>query len=435
MGMLMQYDLATNFDEALIDFVISHDTKKQIKSVFGKLKSDITGGGRSSFLLPEIDMDSLKKYIKKCTDAGIEFNYLINPVSLHDTMIVPEKDAKFTAFIDELYGIGVRAFTVNSPLLCRYIKKKYSDVRITVGLYSYPTSIQMIQYWVNNGADEITLDHAFNRDIPLLRTALETFKNTDVKLRLIANNFCLHGCVSKIDHACNLGCSSSADNKMKSFIDYHLLNCVYSKIKNPATMLCSDWIRPEDVNLYTQLMEETGNSNLTLKLVERTRTTEFLERVAKAYLEESYDGNLLDLLNWSKLSEMSFAKNIPGLLGAPAGGPPAGMPAGGPPAGFGAPYKPEVFMKYTRSMKYPEICIDNKKLNGFTSGFFKMGDCRNKLCGANILPDDSDNPAVCYYCRNWANKAVTANEDDKKQWLANAEELLNIIESREIFAD
>jgi len=461
MGSFIQYDLATNFDEELIDFIIENDKHKQIKSVFGKLKTDITGGGRAAFLLPDIDMAALKNYIEKCSNAGIEFNYLINSISLNDSMINPARSTEFMAFIDELYGIGVRSFTVNSPLLCKYLKGKYSDVRITVGLYAYPTSIQMIQYWVNNGADEITLDHAFNRDIPLLRTALKTFKDTDIKLRLIANNFCLHGCVSKIDHACHLGCASTDRYKGSSFVDYHLLNCVYNKVSHPAAMLSSDWIRPEDVKLYKDLMDETGNYNLTLKLVERTRTTDFLKRVTKAYLDESFDGNLLDIMNWSKLNEMAFAQNkqaqapmaaaVAAASGAPngvQGGPPAGVqggpPAGvqgGPPAGVqggpgagGSPYRPEVMMKYGRCMRYPDIVIDNRKLDGFMSGFFKMGTCSTKLCGASILPEDSKNPALCTYCKTWADKAISSDPQETGQWLAMASDVLKAIEDRSIFS-
>ncbi len=427
----MQYDLATNFDEELIDYVVKYDTQKQIKAVFGKLKSDIAGGGRASFLLPEVSMSQLKNYIEKCKKADIEFNYLLNPITLNDTMINPAKNTEFTAFIDELYSIGVRAVTVNSPLLCQYLKKKYSDIRVTVGQYSYTTSIQMIQYWVNNGADEITLDLAFNRDIPLLRAALETFKDTDVKLRLIANNFCLHGCAAKIDHACNLACSSVSGLKVNgTMVDYHLLNCLYNKITKPAAMLCSDWIRPEDVKLYTQLMEETGNHNLTLKLVERTRTTEFLERVTKAYLEESYEGNLLNIVNWSSINEMEFHKNggpASMTMGRPAGGPPSGAPAGVP------PYNMDIYMKYVGSMRYPEIVIDNRKLDGFAEFFFKGADCRNKICGANLVEDGSKNPSVCNYCRNWAAKAVTGNKEQIESWKANAEEVLEAVETRKIF--
>lgn len=429
MNMLMHYDLATNFDEELIDFVAKNDTKKQIKSVFGKLKSDITGGGRASFLLPDISMEQLEHYIKKCNDADIEFNYLFNPLTLNDSMSNPAKNREFTDFIDSLYEVGVRSVTVNSPLLCKFLKSKYSDMRVTVGLYAYPTSIQMIQYWVNYGADEITVDHAFNRDVQLLRTTLETFKNTDIKIRLIANNFCVHGCASKIDHAAHLANQSVTNNHSAGrTIDYHLLNCMYNKVAKPAALLCSDWIRPEDVHFYTELMEETGNSNLTLKLVERTRTTEFLKRVTKAYLDEKFDGNLLSIVNWSNSNEMMFKQDMP--AGRPAGGPPQGAPVGKPPV---MPYDMEMFQKYVAAMRYPDVYVDNRKLDGFADYFFKSANCRNKLCGANLIDPDPKNPAICNYCSNWAAKAVSFNPDEIAKWKETASEVLSAIESRKIF--
>lgn len=422
MGMLMQYDLATNFDESLIDFIVENDKKKQIKSVFGKLKTDMTGGGRAAFLLPEISMEQLKNYVKKCHDAGIEFNYLINALTLNDAMFDPKKNAELAAFLDELYAIGIRCFTVNSPLLCKYIKTHYSDTQVTVGFYSFPSSIQMIQLWVNAGADEITLDHSFNRDIPLLRATLTAFKDTNVKLRLIANNFCLHGCNSKIEHGCNLACQSTT-NPSENPADYILINCLYNKVSKPAAMISSDWIRPEDVKQYVKLMEETGNSNLTLKLVERTRTTDFLKRVAAAYLNESFDGNLLDILNWSKRDELVFVReerpadsDLPKAVGRTEG-----------------PFNGETMMKFGRCMRFPDIKIDNKKLDGFMDYFFKAADCRNKLCGAHLIPEDSKNSAICNYCNNWAKKAVTRDEKGVAAWIQDAEQVIKDIETREVY--
>lgn len=425
MSTFMQYDLATNFDEELIDFIVKYDTHKQIKSVFGKMRNDMAGGGRASFLLPEVSMTQLKNYVEKCNNAGIEFNYLLNPITLNDLLINPVKNIEFTNFIDELYNIGIRAFTVNSPLLCKNIKSKYNDVRITVGLYAYPTSIQMIQYWVNMGADEITIDAAFNRDIPLLRKTLEVFKDTNIKIRLIANNFCLHGCAAKINHACNVASESAAGGSMKGRVfDYDLLNCVYNKITKPAVMMCSDWIRPEDIKYYTQLMEETGNYNLTIKLVERTRTTEFLERVAKAYIDESFDGNFLDLCNFSKASELTLNK------GKKPATPPTNPPANAPAV---PPYKMDMYMKYASVMQYPKITIDNKKLDGFVDYFFKGSDCVHKICGANLVEEDCKNPAVCNYCNNWAKKAVSSDPEEIAKWKQLASEILMSMETREIF--
>ena len=45
------------------------------------------------------------------------------------------------------------------------------------------------------------------------------------------------------------------------------------KIKNPAEILMSDWIRPEDVHHYEELADKLGKTNLTLKLTDRARPT------------------------------------------------------------------------------------------------------------------------------------------------------------------
>jgi hypothetical protein len=50
----MRYDLATNLDEKLLEDVIRLDHRHQIKSMYGKLKTDAVGGGRAGFLLPVI---------------------------------------------------------------------------------------------------------------------------------------------------------------------------------------------------------------------------------------------------------------------------------------------------------------------------------------------------------------------------------------------
>lgn len=59
----MEYELSTNFDSKLIEAVNRLDKEKQIKTVFGKVRKDLFGGGRSSATLPDISLEDLEKQL------------------------------------------------------------------------------------------------------------------------------------------------------------------------------------------------------------------------------------------------------------------------------------------------------------------------------------------------------------------------------------
>ena len=339
MAKLVKYDVGTNFDNRIFDIIKECDTEHRIKNLYGKLKQDGLPGGRATSIISDLSDDQFVQYIKDCNNLGITFNYLINPLCMGQSEYDPVAGKNIRETIHKLYDMGVRYFTINSPSLIKYVKKEFSDVQVTLGLYAYPVSIQQIEYWRNWGVDELTLDHAFNRNFDLLRTVMKTYKDSDFAMRVIANNFCLKECPYRLTHGAFVGHSDPTAISM----DFSLINCTYRKVTNPKAMLTAEWIRPEDVHYYEELAEETGYKNFSLKLVDRTRATPFIERVVKAYLAESYDGNLLDIINWpeSKNIVRDSISNSPAGApnGMPAGGPPMGMgmPAGGPPMGMGMP--------------------------------------------------------------------------------------------------
>ena len=341
----ISFDLGCNFDYKLFDFVDEYDKKHAITSFFGKLKFDGLPGGRTASIIPDFTLDQLADYVKECQKRDITFNYLINPLSMDQNELDPVVGKQIRDFIHQMYDLGIRAFTLNSPILIKYVKREFKDVFVTLGLYAYPTTIQHIEYWRNWGVDEITLDHGFNRKFDLLRKLLTQYKDTDLHLRVIANNLCLRECPFRLAHGCFVGHS---DPELFS-MDYSLVNCAYKKVTHPAAILTAEFIRPEDVHYYRELAEETGNKHFSIKLIDRTRTTDFLHRVVKGYMEESYDGNLLDIVNWPQAKtiatrpdqakegiKMGIGTPPTGASAAPtgAGAPPTGMPpkgAGGPP--------------------------------------------------------------------------------------------------------
>lgn len=432
----MKYDLACNFDIELLNAVIHRDSKRQVKSMFGKLKFDAIGGGRSCVLLPDISATQLAEYVDKCRAAGIAFNYLLNPMCLGSVEFDPGEHARMLVLIDQLYEVGIRDFTVNSSFLLQLMKKRYADVKITIGLYAYITTLQQVQYWMTLGADELTLDHGCNRNFGLLRSALRLCKGSGVGLRLIANNLCLHDCPFKSSHGCSTSHSSRTMTAMPPF-DYHMLVCARQKARDVGCIISSGFIRPEDVKFYRQLAEEVGNDNFSLKLVERTRSSAFLMSVVEAYLSERYDGNLLEIMNWMRKKHMSV---VPGpKAGMPAGGAPShlsGPPqshSGGPPqAGALSQFDMEAVRLYGKVIDFPEIYVENRKLDGFIDHFVHHYNCDRVVCKA---AHGAGAPAVpaCSYCSDWASKAVSRDEDAVQQWIADATTVLSSLDESTIF--
>lgn len=414
----MKYSLGCNFDEGLLDYLEERDTKHQIESLFGKLKKDIIGGGRASNILPDLSMSDLGKYVGRCKKIGIGFNYLLNPMCLGNREVIPSEHKQIVRFIGKLQDIGINHVTINSPYLCEIIKKQFPGMKITIGLYAYIFTLQHARFWLNLGADELTLQHRVNRDFSTLKTMLSYFKDTNLKLRVIANNVCLHECPYQVNHGNGQAHASQSKDEEKSiFLDYSLMKCTYNKIRNPSALIAAEWIRPEDVKYYTQLCDETGNHNFSIKLLERTKTSKFLKRVVDAYLSEDYDGNLLDILTWaSSKNTMNVdykaifyraAKNTYNLGGVKS---------------------------YAKVFEVPQISINNKKLNGFLEYFTSSYNCDKIICGATTPPDNaSDKKFICDYCNKWAENSIDYVKEQVEGWLHEYENVLDMMNDSSMF--
>lgn len=345
----LTFDVGTNFDKNLINVIAENNKNNQFSSVFGKLKTDFLGGGRSSAFLPDITMEELRDYIELCHKNKLEFNYLINAMCMENKELEADSHFKIIELLKELDKIGVDAITITSPYLCELIKTQFPRFKVTVGLYAYAFDLNHIKRWIELGADEITLAHHVNRDFKLLKKMLLYTKGKNVTLRLIANNLCLHMCPYSIMHGTVQGHFSCSDSCSRGDIDYCLMKCLSTKIEDMSNLISSDWIRPEDLCYYEKLCEETDNFNLSIKLVERTKSTKFLTRVVEAYARRQYKGNLLDILLWPKSDDMVVKTE----------------PTAEEMKTMAELYNISQMFNYSKIFDLPNIYIDNTKLDGF----------------------------------------------------------------------
>lgn len=363
----------TNFDDVLVDEFAAMG----IKEVYGKLAVDFIGGGRFAYGLPNISRKNLINHIKKLRDAGICFNYILNTPCLSSKEFTRTGRKRIKELLNWLVLNGVEKVTVTIPYILQVIKDIYPDFKVCVSTYAQVDSYQKAKYWQDIGADEITLlDTSVNRNFKLLKVIRG---GISAKLRLIANTGCLRHCHLIQSHALSAahGSQTSYFHKAGFTVDYCLIYCRYLRLLNPVDFIRSQWIRPEDINIY----EEAGIDGI--KLIDRGCSTATIVAITKSYYERKYSGNLLDLLpafhGKSPRNLMNILLKIRYCL---------------------HPFENNIFniLKIHKKIEGINIYIDNAKLNGFISGL-RVKDCDYLVC------------SNCGYCDKIAQEVIQYDKD------------------------
>lgn len=281
----MKLKIPCNWDEALIDKYAHHT---EVRSLYGKMDKDLIGGGRPTKIVQSLSKEDTERYIQKAVEAGFEFNYLLNSACLGNTVFTRQWKAEMIELLDWVVSTGAQRVTVALPYLVQMIKKRYPNLKITVSSFARVNTVKKALFFQDLGADEIALEFSTNRDFKMLEVMA---KKTDLNLVLMTNLFCLYQCPYALFHANLNSHFSQVDGQDKENHSYCGFNCTRTFMENPAEIIRSPWIRPEDLILYE------GIGIDSFKLVERISPTPWIMRVVDAYLNRRYNGNLMDLMS------------------------------------------------------------------------------------------------------------------------------------------
>ncbi len=392
----MRYSVPTTWEDSLIAIILHKD----VEELYGKLSFDFVGGGRSSAFLPHISKRQACLHIKQVHNHGLKFNYLLNGVCLDNKEFTRSGQKKLFSLLDWVTSIGADSVTVSIPYLLELIKRHYPQLKVYVSTYAHVDSIEKAKYWEGLGADLMTLSSAgITRNFNLLKKIKQ---NVKCKIQLFANNSCVYNCPLVDYHARLLSHSSQERHSSGGFlIDYCRLNCMYSRLMNPANFIRAEWIRPEDIRYY----EEIGIDRM--KILDRLRKKEVISSIVQAYVNQKFEGNLMELLfapqggnSWERRKASAAIKY------------------------FFHPFSVNIFKlkKITGLENDLNKCvyIDNRALDNFL-GYFLEHDCRLTSC------------QECGYCGNAAKKAVEINNDWQKKIIKKYEYALEILNNSQIF--
>lgn len=400
----IKFDIAYNFEDGLMEQLAAIGN---VHGVYAKLKSDMVGGGRASLGQPDIDHKTLAYHIELARKNNINFNYLLNSMCMSNNELKKDYHLQLAEFIKELDSYGVNSVTVANPFLCDFIKNHFPDLEVCLSVNLTVKSLQQVKYWEDFGIDEITLDQVVNRNFGLLKEILRHTKKTGTRIRLFANNLCLHDCPLRAHH----GLANSHASQKESedmHLHYYYYKCTAMKMKDISKLISATWIRPDDLVYYENLMDEVDNHNMTLKLTERNATTAYLTNTLKAYKNKHYEGNLMDIMYAIQKKFMLGNKSTVN----------------------SSSYKKESLDKLNQLFELDWLYIDNRKLDGFLDHFVNHYQCDKKVCTGD---EEENGPESCKYCLSWAKKAITCDEEMKSNYTNNLESFLDDFVSSKIF--
>lgn len=367
----MRWLIPTSFDDSLLDMLAPHAASI---TLYGKAPLDPIGGGRNAVFLPAPDDDTIRKHIRRARSAGFRFNYLLNAACTGGGENRSETRETLRQRLLWLNETGIDEVTVANSSVLTIVNKLLPGVWLNTGFATDADSFKKIQRLKAAGADAVTLSVDLNRDFPRLRKIIS---DSGLKVTLLATLTCLpachrvNACMNSLAHASD---QSGAQDDFS--VTLPLYTCTHEKLAAPWKILSAPFIRPEDLHHYRELGVHE------IKLTDRFNSTAEIAAKFQAYNQESYEGNLLDLLSFGLVKRNgSFRQGrrhlprekIPGLL------------------------KIEELLKLS---DFPEIFINNRALDGFLTPWLdETLNCRETDC------------SLCTHCQDYARRAITIQGD------------------------
>jgi len=284
----LDFSIPYNSDnETLKEFFrLNKSSSNQIKEIYLSGPQIYAGSGRTA---PEISVEEFVNVVNEIHNEGIRVNLTLNSTCEGANWYSHEAIASTLEYIGNMHEKhGVETLTLANPIYIREVKKQFPNLEICASVLSDIDCLQRATLFKQAGADVITVDVNINRDLQTLREIKETL---NLDLKLLVNEGCLYKCPYRKFHF-NIT-SHAAKEVGREGIDYSFADffdvCNQVVAEDHSQILKSGWIRPEDMRKYSDI-------TTFFKVVGRTQKGSRIIRATKAYMEEKYDGDLLDLM-------------------------------------------------------------------------------------------------------------------------------------------
>lgn len=276
----MEYKLSVGFNgnlELLDKLFEDKDNKIGTLYTGGFLKEVTSGRYQHSS-----DAKTLEKIATAIHDKGAEVAVTLNSPCNIPPLEEKQWWNKVKEYLKTLDSIGIDTAIIAHPFIMS-LAKENTSLEVVASIICDINSVRGALYYEDMGADVVVPSSSVNYDLELLKNIKKNLRHAQIKL--LVNEACLGNCPFRRFHQNTLAHATRPGYD----IDY-AKSCTEVYTKNPHMMLTNNVIRPEDLSKYE------GISNF-FKLVGRTTDEETLLKMVHAYSTESYQGNLVEIVD------------------------------------------------------------------------------------------------------------------------------------------
>jgi len=233
------------------------------------------------------DEERIAADLKYCRAHGMKLDILANATCYGEIAFTEEQRLQIIGIIKHLDKMGLypEIITTTSPYIAKLFKLNFPDIEVRASVNMRLRNTLAFEYLAPL-YDSYYICRDVQRDLPTFHRMAAWCKDHGKKMCMLANSGCVRNCPWQVFHETLLSHTfSKSFNEMteqnidivcnRLFMSHHLLE-----------FLRCTWIRPEDIHVFEPELE-------TIKL--STREAKYPLEITEAYVNASYDGNLLRL--------------------------------------------------------------------------------------------------------------------------------------------
>jgi len=268
--------------------------KDHIESIYFPLPKKYIGSGRGSKKNDSYEAE-IFGLINFCNSFNIKPILLLNP-NILDYSKIPVI-LNYLKTID--LKLGVQNIILKDPFLLKKIKTQFPHINIEISILAHVNTLEKARQFKALGASTITIDREHTRDLDFIRKIHKI-----LRVKIMLNEGCMKNGIFCDVHYNVLSGELNCKYPIQES-DFRLIErapCLNFLRNEPEKIFSATFVRPEDLKHYVNIAD-------SFKLSTRNGSTRIIENILHAYVHQSYEGNLLDLLNSPFTQVVNFIDN------------------------------------------------------------------------------------------------------------------------------